>query len=65
MAQKFSLKEQGKTFKFERDENGFIWLLKDDNSPKVNIGEIQVSKLSNEEEMKEVARKMLYVMNII
>ena len=65
MTQQFNIKEKDKTYEFELDRNGFIWLLNNEfEGSKFNLGQ-DCGNISTLESAKINAREMLYTMNII
>ena len=58
IVQYFEISIEDKTFQFELRQNGFVWLLDNENS-KSNFG--QVDGVSSIKNAKELALKMLFI----
>ncbi|EKT4499984.1 hypothetical protein SL054_002489 [Flavobacterium psychrophilum] len=65
MTKKINIVENGQSFDFELDENGYIWLLNNEfEGSKINIGQVS-GNIRTIESAESNAREMLYVMNIL
>lgn len=65
MAKKFNIIENGRSFDFELDESGYIWLLNNEfEGSKLNTGQV-LGNIRTMESAENNAREMLYVMNIL